>query len=243
MSEARDQKPDARAACSAVLVAHGSPSNPEIVETFMAELAVSVEALTAGLAVRSATLAKTGSLGAALESAEGETLIYPFFMSDGWFVSNELPRRIERASPAPSRILAPFGKDEAMPDYCADLAAEAASEAGLTPAETVLLIAAHGSPSDHRPGATVWAIADQIQASGRFLDVRAGFVDEKPKLEDLLTVTRPAVCLPFFATPAGHVLLDLPAAVAAAGYTGPIAPVVGAAPGTAAIIARALTSS
>ncbi len=54
-----------------------------------------------------------------------------------------------------------------------------------------------------------------------------GFVEETPSLADAARDLTPAICLPFFALRAGHVVDDVPAALAEAGFTGPLLPAIG----------------
>jgi sirohydrochlorin ferrochelatase len=80
----------------------------------------------------------------------------------------------------------------------------------------------------------------QMQARTRFARVVAGFVEEPPYLADAARDLGPAVCLPFFALRAGHVETDVPEALAAAAFDGPLLPEIGAHPDVPALIADAL---
>ena len=81
---------------SALIVAHGSPSNPEQGEVDMQELAARVAVLLPGWRVRGVTLAAPGRLEAAVVELGGP-VVYPFFMAGGWFTKVELPRRLAAA--------------------------------------------------------------------------------------------------------------------------------------------------
>lgn len=172
----------------ALIVAHGSPSAPEGPEAVFARLAAEAEALLPGWRVGSATLAAPGALDRACAALPGdaETLLLPFFMTDGWFVSDELPRRVEAAGGGRTRILPPFGMAAEIAALCARRAREAAAAAGLDPARAALIVAAHGSPSDPRPARATEALAESLRASSGFADVRTGYVDEEPALVDAL---------------------------------------------------------
>ena len=74
---------------SAVIVAHGSPSDPESQEGALRALASSVEAHMDGWRIGSATLAAKGRLEAEIGDL-GRPLIYPFFMARGWFTGQVL---------------------------------------------------------------------------------------------------------------------------------------------------------
>jgi len=221
----------------ALLLAHGSPSDPAPQEAAIAALAADVAPLAPGWRVRGATLAAPGALDAATEP--GAT-VYPLFMSDGWFVSRETPRRLALAGAGDARILPPLGLDARLPALCACRAVEAARAAGFDVAQTALILAAHGSPKDPRPARAARDAAGAIARLAPFRSVAACFVEEAPFLAEGLAAEAPALCLPFFAIRAGHVTGDLPEAVAAAGFTGPVLAPIGCDSEIAALIAATL---
>lgn len=223
----------------AVLVAHGSPSDPAPQEAAIAALAARAAALAPGWRVRGATLAAKAALDAAVEPG---CVVYPLFMSDGWFVSREVPRRLALAGAADANILAPLGLDARLPALCARRAIEAARAAGFDLTETALILAAHGSPKDPRPAGAAIAAAGAIAALAPFRSVRACFVEEPPFLAEGLAEAGPALCMPFFAARAGHVTGDLPEAVAEARFAGPVLEPIGCDPEIAALIAGALAA-
>lgn len=227
------------AARKALIVAHGSPSDPAGPEGVIAELARSVSRRLDGWPVAGATLAAPGALKAAIgELGGGPVLVYPHFMSDGWFVSDELPRRLAAAGSADHRLLPAFGMDPAVHRLCLErLAGEAVAH---PPGSVAVVLAAHGSPSDPRPAAVARDAAGVIAASGLFREVRTGFVDEAPYLAEAARVMAPAFCLPFFAGRAGHVENDLPEALAQAQFPGPMLDPIGTDPAVPDIIASAL---
>lgn len=239
-------RPDAaRSSPFAVIVAHGSPSEPPRQEAAVAELARAVGALAPELRVEGATLADPDSLRRALARApEGaRPRVYPLFMSDGWFVSTLLPKRLAAAGGEAAETLPPLGLDPELPAHAARRVVEAAQAAAIEPASAVLVIAAHGAPKDPRAGAAARAAAARIAALSGFAQTRVCFVDEPPFLAEGLRVDRPALCLPFFAAAASHVEQDLPEAVAEARFAGPVLEPVGLAPYAPGLIARRLTAT
>jgi sirohydrochlorin ferrochelatase len=228
---------------TALIVAHGSPSSPEGPEQVLRDLAAATEArLPGGWAVRGATLAAPGAISAYLDDqrSTGRLMIYPHFMADGWFSTSELPRRLRATGAGGVDILPAFGLDPAVLRLCLRRAEEVVLGARYTPGEAALLLAAHGSPSDPRPAAAARAAARFLAASSMFREVRTGFVDQAPFLADAARIDGPALCLPFFASRAGHVEADLPRALAEAEFPGPVLAPIGADAEAPGIIAAAM---
>ena len=226
----------------ALIVAHGAPSAPEGPERVLAALAGAVGAHLPGWHVAGATLAAPGALGAALGVlGPGPVLVYPLFMSDGWFSTAELPRRLACAGAEDARLLPAFGMDPAVHRLCLTRARTAV--AAHPPGSAALVLAAHGSPTDPRPAAATRTAATVLEASGAFREVRCGFIDEAPFLADAARVEAPAVCLPFFAGRAGHVETDLPEALAKARFPGPTLDPIGVDAEVPEVIAAALAAA
>lgn len=227
---------------AALIVAHGWPSAPEGPEQAMRELAAAVAArLGPGWAVAGATLARPGALAEAVAGLPaGPLLVYPHFMADGWFSTEELPRRLRKAGAAEPVVLPAFGRDPAVHALALASSRAALAANGWAPGEAALLLAAHGHPSDGRAAASARAAARHLQASGAFREVACGFVDQPPYLADAARLAAPSLCLPYFALKAGHVVADLPEALAEAGFPGPTLAPVGTDPQVSAIIAWAL---
>jgi sirohydrochlorin cobaltochelatase len=117
-------------------------------------------------------------------------LVYPFFMSGGYFVKKVLPERIAEAGIArPHKILEPLGLDPALPGLLLRLSLQTAGGAGFSPAETRLLVAAHGSKIGRTPAETAEAIARAIRVRSPFKEVTAAFIEEPPFIAESLRVT------------------------------------------------------
>jgi sirohydrochlorin ferrochelatase len=222
-----------------LIVAHGAPANPAPQEARLQALAAQVGALLPGWQVRGATLATEGALRAALAGMTAP-IIYPFFMTEGWFTDAALPRALARAG-VQARQLSPFGADPALPGVMASAAVKAAILAGLEPESSALLIAAHGSGASRKPRESAMAFAESLRRLTPFSRIVLGFLDEEPKLASAAGGLGPALCLPYFALRAGHVEHDIPLALAQAGFTGPLLAAVGEHPGVPALITAALT--
>ena len=223
-----------------VLVSHGSPSDPDPQERDISELARKVGARLPGCDLRGATLAAKGALDGAVAGLSNP-IIFPHFMADGWFVSSQLPKRLRAAGLAQWRMAPPLGLLPNLPDLALGMCLSIMEQNRLPAGKTVLIVAAHGSPSDPRPAQATYGFAKALKRSGAFRDIRVGFVDETPSLEDAARVEGPALLLPFFAARAGHVLMDLPEAVEAARFEGPVLAPIGTWPSIPRLIAQGLT--
>ena len=84
---------------------------------------------------------------------------------------------------------------------------------------STLILAAHGSRSSSNPAQSAARIKAEIIDAGEFADVRLGFVSLAPSIAEVAVCAAPAICLPLFAARAGHVQVDVPAALAEAGST------------------------
>jgi sirohydrochlorin ferrochelatase len=222
----------------AVLVAHGHPSDPEPQEAMMQALAASVARQLPGWTIRGATLAKVGSLESALHGLD-EPVVYPFFMAEGVFTGQVLPERLRRHGRM-VRQLPPFGTDHVLPSLIARAAHDGASSHGLRPADTSLLIAAHGSKISSTSKHTALDLARRLEILTSFARITVGFIEETPFLADAARGIGSALCLPFFALRAGHVENDVPQALADAGFSGYLLSPIGEHPAVPRLVADAL---
>jgi sirohydrochlorin ferrochelatase len=209
----------------AVLVAHGSPGDPLPQDQAMADLAARVSSLLPGWTIRGATLASPGSLQQALLGLSSP-MVFPFFMAEGFFTRDVLPRRLKAAAGAPRQLPA-FGSDPAIPALVAEAAMTGAGKAGLLPEETVLLLAAHGSQVSPASRLATIGLAQHLASSLPFRAVVTGFIEEQPFLADAARGLPLALCLPLFTLNAGHVVKDVPEALAEASFYGPVLPPIG----------------
>lgn len=224
----------------ALIVAHGSPADPEPQERWIADLADRVARLLPDWQIRGATLAMPGALEAAV-TALPDALIYPWFMAEGWFTRTLLPRRLKAAGLDTPRQLPAFGHDPALAALLARTATKAALAHDL-PETATLLLAAHGSQVSRASATRTEELAAELRRLTRF-HVVTGFVEEAPFLTDAARIDRPALCLPLFATRAGHVAQDVPEALAKAGFTGPLLPAIGEHPEAPRLVAATLAAT
>jgi sirohydrochlorin ferrochelatase len=219
---------------SALIVAHGQPSDPRPAGAALEALAQKVAAFLPGWTVAAATLAEPGALARAVAGQAGG-VVFPMFMAGGWFTRVQIPARLAEAGATGWRVLEPFGCDPGLHDLCVTLAREAGADQ--------LILAAHGSFKSPVPSDIARHVARRIAAEADMPHVAAGFIDQSPQLASLTGFGTGAVCLPFFAAEGGHVADDIPAALAEAGFQGRILPPVGLDPRVPALIAAAITTS
>ncbi|WP_349293873.1 CbiX/SirB N-terminal domain-containing protein [Gemmobacter sp. 24YEA27] len=212
-----------------LILAHGQPSDPMPAAAEVEALAKLVSAHLPGWRVLAATLAEPG----ALERLQGEDpgLVFPLFMAAGWFTSVAVPARLEAAGVTGWRQMTPMGMMQAVQDLAVRIAAESGA--------AEVLVAAHGSGRSPAPAEVARDVAARIAAESGARRVECGFIEEAPFLRDVAGWGADAVCLPFFAMAGGHVLHDLPEALAQAGFSGQILPALGLHPEIPALIARA----
>jgi sirohydrochlorin ferrochelatase len=215
----------------ALIVAHGQPSDPRPAGQALEALAAQVGEHLPGWDIAAATLAEPGALEAAVGRL-GSGVVYPLFMACGWFTQSQLPDRLSAAGATRGwRIAAPFGCDGAVQDLTVSLARRAGA--------AHVVLAAHGSGRSPRPAEIAHDLAARVTAAtGR--PCQAAFIDQTPRLADLMDLPPGGVCVPFFALSGGHVTEDLPTALDQAGFTGTVLPPVGADPAVPGIIAASL---
>ena len=215
---------------SLLIVAHGQPSDPAPAEAALARMAAAVGAALPGWAVGAATLAAPGALAAAVARLGPGLVVFPLFMAGGWFTRVHLPGQLAKAGAVGWRMLEPFGCLEAVQDLAVKVAVESGAQE--------VILAAHGSFKSPVPAAIAGRVAGLVAARG--LRVATGFIDQEPRLATLAGFGAGAVCLPFFAAEGGHVVEDIPAALAEAGFQGRLLPALGLDARVPGIIAEAV---
>jgi sirohydrochlorin ferrochelatase len=221
---------------TAIITAHGQPSAPAPAEADLADVARAVSAFLPDWDVRSATLASPGQLEATVTPG---AIIYPFFMSRGWFTSKVLP---ERLADIPCHVASPFGLDPALPQLAAQAVLQSAKELAWPATEDLhLLLAAHGSARGPKAAEAAEAFAAQLRPHLPGWTVSIGYVEQAPRLAEAARQLPPrSLCLPFFAQAGDHVRQDIPEALEDAGFSGQVLPVTGALTGVPQLIAKAI---
>jgi sirohydrochlorin ferrochelatase len=99
---------------------------------------------------------------------------------------------------------------------------------GLNARHTCLVIAAHGGKTSPNPARAARDFGTALGRASRISDIRCGFLEEAPYLEDVaVDAGTQAVCLPFFAGNGAHVRYDVEQALERAGFGGIVLEPVG----------------
>ena len=216
-----------------MIVAHGQPSDPDRAEAELRVLGAAVAGHLPGRQVQTATLAAPGRLAAALAELGPGGHVYPLFMAGGWFTRVHLPGRLALAGAQGWRVLEPMGCDPDVHELAVKIVAEAGDVGSV-------ILAAHGSGQSPVPADIANHVAGLIRARLGRVRCEAAFIDQAPRLADLRGLGAEAICLPFFAASGGHVNIDIPEALAEAGFGGRILPALGLDARLPALIAAAV---
>lgn len=221
----------------AIITAHGQPSAPEAPEVALAELASDVADHLPGWDIRSATLSSPRRLE---RVAEDGAIIFPFFMSSGWFTTKVLPKRLGSSR---VRITDPFGLNPTLATLAANALRGQAKSLGWDLSDVNILLAAHGSARGPHAAAAAFVFAKSLASALPGPRINCGFVEQAPSITAAAEqLPEKSLCLPFFAQAGDHVRDDIPTALSAANFAGCSLPVLGALPGVSRLIANALVT-
>lgn len=166
----------------------------------------------------------TPSLGDALATARAsgakQILVYPLFMSDGYFVDTKLPEEISAAGcEGLAKVMAPLGSDDELVALMLRRAAVLARDERMSPANTRLLVVGHGSKSGKPASAAATKrFAGSLRGRGVFRTIDVAYLEEAPLLADVLKASdQTTIVLGYFFAPGLHAAEDVPNALAQSG--------------------------
>jgi sirohydrochlorin cobaltochelatase len=138
-----------------------------------------------------------------------DVVVYPLLLSDGYFTRVTLPRLVEQAKQHdPTRaisILPPLGLEPALAGVIADEAMAAARSRANLPAETSIVLLAHGSKQDQASRMAAELLADRLRQRQCFYDTRIALLEEAPSLADAIQgVDGPVIVVGLFAGEGMH---------------------------------------
>ena len=223
---------------AAIIVAHGQPSDPDPAEVELADFAGFVSQHLPNWDIRGAPLAKPRALDEAVRTMSPNSIVYPMFMSQGWFTQVQL---VKRLGDHPVRIALPFGLDPELPGMAEEFLRGVLHRNGWLASDTQLFLPGHGSGRSPNSARDTRNFANTLASRIQFAELRVGFVEQEPFLSDAASgLSDQSICFPFFAAKRGHVLDDIPDALEEAGFNGVSLDPIGCAPQAPKLVAEAL---
>jgi len=189
----------------------------------VAQLAARLQALGLAPAVGFGFVKGAPSISEAVRRLAGhDLLVYPLFLSDGYFTRTLLPRQLSEAGAFARgrtvRLLPPLGLDPALVDLVLDRARAVARARDWPEARTELVLLAHGSSNNPASRRAAERIAKSIARRNAFARVRPAFLEEAPFLDDAIVGSRgPVLVVGLFAGEGLHGGDDVPQRVAELG--------------------------
>ena len=203
-----------------LIVAHGSTVNPDSSAPTLAH-AAEIRRRKIFADVECAFWKEEPSLRDALFLFDPESIheiyVVPNFISEGYFTQTVVPRELElngqitkRSNGQVWKYCEPVGNHPMMTELLLKRASEVAPD--IDPAESSLLIVAHGTDLNENSAVAAKREAEKIRALGKFAAVLNVYMEEPPLVADWrkLTKTRPVVVVPFFISDGLHSYEDIP---------------------------------
>ncbi|MFN2541051.1 MAG: CbiX/SirB N-terminal domain-containing protein [Chthoniobacterales bacterium] len=150
-----------------------------------------------------------------------EVYVVPNFISEGYFTQMVIPRELqlngrvtERANGQVWKYCEPVGNHPRMTELLLQRAGEIAPD--IDPAETSLLIVAHGTDLNENSAVAAKREAEKVRGLDRYAAVLNVYMEEEPRVSDWRQLTRTpnVVVVPFFISDGLHSYEDIPALMA-----------------------------
>jgi len=186
-----------------LIVAHGERGG-DASNAGVAQLTATLRARQMAAEVRYGLIKGAPAIETALNAfSQPELLVFPLFLSEGYFAHFVLARRLEQAARVRQygslHVLPPLGRDMALGDLIAASAAVAAGKQGLVSRQTTLVLLAHGSSRNSASRLAAGRLARHIRDRGSFRSVRTAFLQEPPGLASVIeTIRGPVVIVGLF---------------------------------------------
>jgi len=203
-----------------LIVAHGSTVNPDSSAPTLAH-AAEIRRREIFAKVECAFWKEEPSLRDALflfdPKSIREVYVVPNFISEGYFTQTVVPRELElsgrittRSNGQIWRYCEPVGNHSLMTELLLKRARDVAPD--VDPAETSLLIVAHGTDLNENSAVAAKRETEKIRALGKYAAVLNVYMEEPPLVSDWrkLTKTRHVVVVPFFISDGLHSYEDIP---------------------------------
>jgi sirohydrochlorin cobaltochelatase len=209
-----------RANSALLIVAHGSTVNPDSSAPTLAH-AAEIRCRKVFADVGCAFWKEEPSLRDALFLFDPESVrevyVVPNFISEGYFTQTVVPRELElngritkRSNGQIWKYCEPVGNHPMMTELLLQRAREVATD--VDPAETSLLIVAHGTDLNENSAVAAKREAGKIRALGKYGAVLNAYMEEPPLVSDWqkLTSTHNVIVVPFFISDGLHSYEDIP---------------------------------
>lgn len=220
-------------AASLVLVGHGSHLDPRSARPVY-DHADEIRSRGAFAEVREAFWKEEPSPREVLRTVVPEEVyVVPLFTSEGYFTDRVIPRELRLADgweldvDKSVRYADPIGTHETMTDVIVRRAERVTGDSDVG-AGVGLAVVGHGTERDENSARATRNHAERLRERGRFDEVRALFMDETPRIDDVTTHfdSNELVVVPFFVADGHHTQVDIPEAIgltddANAGYDVP----------------------
>jgi len=203
-----------------LIVAHGSTVNPDSSAPTL-EHAAEIRRRKVFAKVECAFWKEEPSLRDALFLFDPESIrevyVVPNFISEGYFTQTVVPRELElngeitkRSNAQIWRYCEPVGNHPLMTELLLKRARDVAPD--VDPAETSLLIVAHGTDLNENSAAAAKRETEKIRALGKYAAVLNVYMEEAPLVSDWrkLTETPNVVVVSFFISDGLHSYEDIP---------------------------------
>ena len=203
-----------------LIVAHGSTVNPDSSAPALAH-ATEIRRRKVFADVECAFWKEEPSLRDALFLFDPESIrevyVVPNFISEGYFTQTVVPRELElsgritkRSNGQLWRYCEPVGNHPLMTELLLKRARDVAPDAA--PAETSLLIVAHGTDLNENSAVAAKRESEKIRALGKYAAVLNVYMEEAPLVSDWrnFTETPNVVVVPFFISDGLHSYEDIP---------------------------------
>ena len=203
-----------------LVVAHGSTVNPDSSAPTL-EHSAEIRRRKVFAKVECAFWKEEPSLRDALFLFDPESIrevyVVPNFISEGYFTQTVVPRELElngritkRSNGQIWRYCEPVGNHPLMTELLLKRARDVAPD--VDPAETSLLIVAHGTDLNENSAVAAKREAEKIRALGKYAAVLNVYMEEPPLVSDWrkLTETPNVVVVPFFISDGLHSYEDIP---------------------------------
>jgi sirohydrochlorin cobaltochelatase len=147
--------------------------------------------------------------------------LYPLFMSNGYYVSEAIPKRLGISDGVDAlghhiTIQEPLGLHPELPQLLLAAAIDAAAGKSILPKSAALLLVAHGSAHSPHSAAAARQVRDRMAGRDLFAAVEVAFLEEEPLfVPSLKSCPRPTFVLGLFAGEGMHAGDDIHGAVAA----------------------------